>query len=129
MSSSWVPRSAGMRRFSPPREDNPCLEQALSTASDASRQYVDQISRYAAAMRSVIDWAEVQRYYDAGNNRDACRARFGFKLDAWYKAIRRGRLVAAPQRRSIDWIAVQRFYDEGNSSRDCRDKFQFSANA
>jgi hypothetical protein len=54
--------------------------------------------------------------------------RFGFKLDAWYKAIRRGSLVAKLERqRTIDWQAVKKFYDEGNTFRQCRAQFGFAA--
>jgi len=77
--------------------------------------------------RKLYNWSEIQRYHDAGNNRDACIAFFGFRIATWYKAIRRGRLVATLQRYLIDWAAVQSYYDEGNTYRDCRDKFGFSA--
>ena len=78
-------------------------------------------------MRKTCDWNAIQRYYDSGHDRDACMQRFGFKLDAWYKAIRRGVLRAKLERRTIDWAAVQRFYNEGNSYRDCRIRFGFAA--
>ena len=54
---------------------------------------------------------------------------FGFKLDAWYKAIRRGALMAKIERQAIDWSAVQRFYNRGNSYRQCRAEFGFAAEA
>ncbi|MDQ6780908.1 MAG: hypothetical protein M3Z37_07140 [Candidatus Eremiobacteraeota bacterium] len=76
-------------------------------------------------MRKLINWSEVQRYHTCGHDRDACAARFGFRVDAWYKAIRRGRLEAALQRRCVDWVAVQHHYDEGNSYRACRERFGF----
>jgi HNH endonuclease len=79
-------------------------------------------------LRRLIDWSEVQRYYDEGNNRNTCMVRFRFKLDAWYKAIRLGSLVAKLERqRTIDWQAVQNFYDEGNTFRQCRTRFGFAA--
>jgi Zn finger protein HypA/HybF involved in hydrogenase expression len=73
------------------------------------------------------DWSAVQAYYDAGHDRDACRRHFGFQLDAWYKAIRRGQLRAVLQRqRRIDWAAVQQYYDEGHTVRECRAQFGFA---
>ena len=40
-----------------------------------------------------FDWAEVQRYYDAGNDFKACQARFGFCGATWTQAIARGDIV------------------------------------
>ena len=79
---------------------------------------------YAWRVRKRYDWGEVQRFYDEGRDRDACIARFGFTIDAWYKAVRFGRLRAelAPR---YDWEAIQRFYDEGHTYRECRDRFGF----
>ncbi len=48
-------------------------------------------------------------------------------MDAWYKAIRHGRLIARLQRRIIDWNAVQHYYDEGHTYRECKAKFGFAA--
>ena len=42
------------------------------------------------------DWDEVQRYYDAGNSRLACRLRLGFASKTWYDAVERGALVPRP---------------------------------
>src|SRR4051794_9646811 len=36
------------------------------------------------------DWAEVQRYYDAGHSVSECQRRFGFARQAWANAVRRG---------------------------------------
>ena len=81
-------------------------------------------------MRKRYDWGAVQRFYDDGNGRDACIEEFGFTLMAWYKAIRRGVLVADLQRkRKYDWSIVQRHYDDGNSFRDCRLLFGFTSGA
>lgn len=78
-------------------------------------------------MRVRYDWNEVQRYYDEGNGRDECAAKFGFSLIAWYKAIRRGKLRAELQRqKTIDWAAVQQYYDEGHTYRQCRARFVFA---
>jgi 5-methylcytosine-specific restriction endonuclease McrA len=79
--------------------------------------------------RKIYDWSEVQRYYDADNNRDACMARFGFGIAAWYKAIRRGKLRALCQRFTFDWGGVQQFYNTGHTYRECRAEFHFSAGA
>ena len=79
-------------------------------------------------MRVRYDWSEVQKYYDEGNDRDACQARFGFSLLAWYRAIKRGNLRALLQRqKTVDWAAVQQYYDEGHSYRECRERFVFAA--
>ena len=81
-------------------------------------------------LRTFHDWSAVQGYYDAGHDRDACRQRFGFQLDAWYKAIRRGQLRARLQRQKlIDWPAVQRYSDEGHTVCECRARFGFSGGA
>ena len=79
--------------------------------------------------RKILDWSEIQRYHDAGHNRDACTARFRFCIDAWYKAIRRGKLQTVLQKTCIDWAAVQRYYDEGRTYQQCRAEFRFSAGA
>lgn len=39
------------------------------------------------------DWAEVQRYYDAGHSVRQCQERFGFAKGAWAAAVRRGAVV------------------------------------
>ncbi len=77
-------------------------------------------------MRKRFDWTAVQRYYDDGHGRDACIARFGFCLDAWYKAIARGHLTATVDRTHYDWAAVQRHHDAGHSMRACRREFGFA---
>jgi DNA-binding transcriptional ArsR family regulator len=43
------------------------------------------------------DWAEIQRYYNAGHSISECRLRFGFARAAWANAARRGAVVARPQ--------------------------------
>lgn len=74
------------------------------------------------------DWAAVQRFHDAGNDRMACRRAFGFTDTAWYKSRRLGRIRQQPcQIKRYDWQAVQAFYDEGHSYRECRIRFGFSA--
>src|SRR5579864_6906267 len=78
--------------------------------------------------RRLLDWLEIQRYYDAGNDRDACAAHFGFRVAAWYKAIRRGKLRAKLQRAAkFDWAAVQKYYNAGHSVLGCKAEFGFCA--
>ena len=48
------------------------------------------------------DWAEVQRYYDAGHSVAECQARFGFAKQAWNDAVRRGAVAARPRITPID---------------------------
>jgi 5-methylcytosine-specific restriction endonuclease McrA len=43
------------------------------------------------------DWAEIQRYYDAGHSISECQRHFGFARKAWADAARRGAVVARPQ--------------------------------
>src|SRR3954470_6713009 len=54
------------------------------------------------------DWAEVQRYYDAGHSISECQRHFGFARAAWMNAARRGDVVARPQAKPIDAMLVQR---------------------
>lgn len=77
--------------------------------------------------RRVHNWREIQIYHDGGHDRDVCRLRFDFSVDAWYKAIRAGRLVAVAQRRTVNWAAVQDYYDAGHTYRECRAEFKFAA--
>ena len=76
-------------------------------------------------MRVRYDWSEVQRFYDEGHDRDDCVERFGFTLDAWYKAIRYGRLRASLEPR-YDWPSIQAFYNEGHTYRECKLRFGFN---
>lgn len=83
-------------------------------------------------MRVRYDWADVQRFYDAGNGFVACQKRFGFSHTAWIKAVRRGALTLRPapfadRRRKYDWSEIQRYYDEGHSYRECRKRFGFES--
>jgi 5-methylcytosine-specific restriction endonuclease McrA len=43
------------------------------------------------------DWAQVQRFYDAGNSITKCMARFGFSRKTFNDARLRGAIVARPQ--------------------------------
>jgi len=79
--------------------------------------------------RKIYDWCEIQRYHDAGHDRDACMARFGFGIASWYKANSLGRLNARDQRFVFDWDAVQAFYNLGHTYSECRAQFGFSPGA
>ena len=62
---------------------------------------------------SKYDWAAIQRYHDAGYGFRACKARFGFWSQAWYKAIERGELRArrtapGPQLRPVEDVLHSR---------------------
>jgi hypothetical protein len=78
--------------------------------------------------KKTFDWSEVQRFYDAGNDRDACMAMFGFSISSWYKARAQDKLVG-PGRVAIDWSAVQAYYDVGHTFLECRQRFGFSSSA
>ncbi len=43
------------------------------------------------------DWAEVQRYHDAGHTATECRQRFGFSRASWTQAVKRGDLTPRPR--------------------------------
>src|SRR3954462_11907491 len=43
------------------------------------------------------DWAEIQRYYDAGHSVSECQREFGFARQAWSDAVRRGAVVGRAQ--------------------------------
>ncbi len=79
--------------------------------------------------RKLYDWAAIQRYHDAGNNRDACMAHFGFSIAAWYKAIQCGHLETKSRVISVDWNAVRKYYEAGHTFRASRVEFGFSAEA
>jgi 5-methylcytosine-specific restriction endonuclease McrA len=76
------------------------------------------------------DWETIRAYFEAGHTVSDCSRRFGFHLDAWYKAIARGVLPQPTlqnrgQRLRYDWAAIQRYYDEGHSYSECRIEFGF----
>jgi hypothetical protein len=48
------------------------------------------------------DWAEVQRYHDAGHGGRACMRHFGFASSTWTDAVRRGALVPRPQAMPVE---------------------------
>ena len=43
------------------------------------------------------DWAEIQRYYDAGHSVRECRAKFGFATKTWLDAVQRGAVISRPR--------------------------------
>jgi AcrR family transcriptional regulator len=53
------------------------------------------------------DWAEVQRYYDAGNSITACQARFGFARATLIDAVKRGAMVTRPQAAPLETYLVR----------------------
>src|SRR4051794_13543987 len=48
------------------------------------------------------DWAEIQRYYDAGHSITKCQEKFGFARCTWTAAVRRGDVVSRPQAMSVE---------------------------
>lgn len=48
--------------------------------------------------RRKYDWTEVQRYHDEGHSARACCRRFGFCIEAWFKAKKRGEFTDAAAR-------------------------------
>lgn len=81
--------------------------------------------------RCKFDWVRVLVYRDEGHTLAECQRRFGFRADAWYKAIRRGKIVPGPAARHVgqlqyDWSVVSRYYDGGHSFRECREHFGFA---
>lgn len=52
------------------------------------------------------DWADIQRYYDAGHSITACQHRFGMARKTFYDAIQRGAVVVRPQAIPIDALLV-----------------------
>ena len=85
-------------------------------------------------MKCKFDWAAIEAHRSAGNTLAECCERFGFRIDAWYKAVRRGAITVPPaphrgQRLRYDWEAVRRYYDEGHSYRECRIRFGFASDS
>jgi DNA-binding CsgD family transcriptional regulator len=54
------------------------------------------------------DWAEVQRYYDAGHSVRECIAEFGFSSATWFEAVKRGAVVARPA-----WTPISELFVAG----------------
>jgi HNH endonuclease len=47
--------------------------------------------------RRRYDWAEVQRYYDAGHSIRECASHFGFSTETWHAAVQRGAVTSRPR--------------------------------
>lgn len=52
------------------------------------------------------DWAEVQRFYDAGNSVTACMRHFGFARKTFWDAVQRGVVRTRPQATPIHDLLV-----------------------
>jgi predicted DNA-binding protein YlxM (UPF0122 family) len=52
------------------------------------------------------DWAEVQRYYDAGNSISECQERFGFSRKTFSDAVKRGAVVTRPRAAPLEVYLV-----------------------
>jgi hypothetical protein len=52
------------------------------------------------------DWAEIQKYYDAGHSVAQCEAKFSFSRRSWNKAVERGDIVPRPQAIPIHELLV-----------------------
>lgn len=52
------------------------------------------------------DWAEVQRFYDAGNSVTACMRHFGFARETFWDAVQRGVVRTRPQATPIHDLLV-----------------------
>jgi hypothetical protein len=70
------------------------------------------------------DWAEIQRYYEAGHSIAECQERFGFAKQAWNNAMRRGDVVARPRAGPIEslrgrWNLKRRLIEAGLKANAC----------
>jgi Homeodomain-like domain-containing protein/HNH endonuclease len=76
------------------------------------------------------DWAEIQRFYDAGHSIAECQTHFGFAKQAWNNAARRGDVVARPRitpladllsagKRRGRWNIKLRLFDAGLKENRC----------
>jgi biotin operon repressor len=52
------------------------------------------------------DWAEVQRAYDAGLSVRECARQFGFCLESWSAAVKRGAVTPRPRAMPIETLLV-----------------------
>ncbi|HYZ81150.1 MAG TPA: HNH endonuclease [Solirubrobacteraceae bacterium] len=59
-------------------------------------------ARTALARR--YDWLTIRAYYEAGHSASECRREFGFGVNAWADAIRRGIIVPRPRLEPLDQI-------------------------
>jgi DNA-binding CsgD family transcriptional regulator len=56
------------------------------------------------------DWEAIQRYYDLGHSVRDCQAQFGFSLQTWHAAAKRGAIVARPAGLPMDQLLVAGTY-------------------
>ncbi|HEX3392769.1 MAG TPA: hypothetical protein VHS55_09410 [Solirubrobacteraceae bacterium] len=79
------------------------LEVARSTVTyHATRLGADIDHRCA----SRYDWSVIRRFYDEGHSARECRALFGFNMQSWHAAIKRGAITARPKRIPLDQLLV-----------------------
>jgi hypothetical protein len=76
--------------------------------SKATVSYHKRRLRYPVDSKCArrYDWAEIQRYYDAGHSRRKCQERFGFASKTWTDAVRRGDMVPRPFPMPLDELLV-----------------------
>ena len=93
------------------------LDEGLTRAQVAGRLRVSKATvsyhakrlglRGSPACARRYDWAEVQRYYDAGHSISECQLYYRFTKAAWANAARRGAVVARPQATPLADMLVQ----------------------
>jgi 5-methylcytosine-specific restriction endonuclease McrA len=54
------------------------------------------------------DWAEIQRYYDAGHSLRQCQAAYGFSRKSWYDAVQRGAIIARPAAMPLEQLLARK---------------------
>ena len=89
-----------------------CSQAAIARELNVSRSTVSHHARrLGVPVRSECgrryDWEAIQRYYDAGNSKRACQARFGFASQTWHAAVERGDLTTRPARAPIERYLVR----------------------
>jgi 5-methylcytosine-specific restriction endonuclease McrA len=52
------------------------------------------------------DWKAIRAAYETGLSRRECMRKFGFSVDAWHKAVKRGAIVLRPKAMPIDDLLV-----------------------
>lgn len=53
------------------------------------------------------DWNAIRRFYDGGRSLTECRERFGFSMDAWAEAARRGDVTPRPRGEPLERYLVR----------------------
>jgi DNA-binding CsgD family transcriptional regulator len=56
------------------------------------------------------DWEAIQRYYDLGHSVRDCQAQFGFSMQTWHAAAKRGAIVARPAALPMEQLLVAGTY-------------------